>query len=1529
MKQFFRYSFVFVLSILLSGFVFWNNAFAATGCSTNIGGTGNWHDSKTWTRGCTGPGGIPSFTDTVTISSGTQINVSADAVAASIIIAAQSNTISLSNSLTLNSGTLRLTWNITLTEPKVVATSGIIVNGGNLIAKNITIPGSTIKGRNAFVRVDGWTMTLSGNVVFSGSAAQAQLINNSTVSVGGNFWAGGTLSGTGTINFNGTGAQTLGAYTTYNHVTVNKTAGTLSSAGNTTIGGNLTVTDWTLSLWAHTITVTGTTSISDTLTLSSATGAKTFVWAVTINNWGKWMWNSNWGPNLSVVFKGGLVNNGTFDSGTATLYTFNTNNQIIAWSAPLSLSNLTISGVNVTNKAILTVSNDLAGTGWLIQGTGSVLNLWGSSTISTLIATASWNPDDPGNIVNYNGTVAQTIKSTTYNHLKVNNTAATGASLGAGITLTTLTIGDVAAASRFQDAGFVITPSGSSVLNLTQGTYDLGSATVATSFPAFITRNIASGTTVEYGWSGPNQVVSWTPNYYHLLITWTSKTVNWSLSVSWNLTVNMTVASQIFQLWTYTGHTVNGNIDVTFGSLVLDTSTISLQGNLSWAWTFNGSTGTLKLTGGNTQTLSVTTFSPYHLTVQKTTNTTASITTATTIGGNLTITTGTLDMPGVVITVTGTTSISGTLTLSSATGAKTFVWAVTINNWGIWNETHDAIPTFKLGLTNNGTFTAASGIHTFDTNGQQIGWSSVLSIPNITVTWVTLTNKSTVGLTVWSDLAGTGGLTQGTDAVLNLWWTSTITTLIATLTGNTVNYNGTETQTVKNTNYFHLIVSGGSSKSITLTNNNWSILGTFQVKIDTTFTTSGNYQFIVDGDLTVDSGGVLQIQGSLLKSWWNITHNGLIFDINQSLIIDSNDVFLYWNSRIEIYYILFLVYDSIVTNYSIGWIDVYSTIWGIYEDEPQGYFIQGENALLIWEWSPQNNLILFDVSAIGNTVRFNNIYNNIPDTQSWSYYNLIISSWWVPQSLYRSVNWNLTIESGAVLQIENNIIINGTTTISWTLNPTSSHSPTFVWPVIINNGGTWNETAAVTPTFKWGLTNNGTLTALNGIHTFNTNNQSIEGSSAISIPNLTVNGVTLTNTSTVGLTVWTALSGTGGLTQGTDAVLNLWWTSGITTLTATESGNTVNYNGSASQSVKSTTYHHLTFWGGAGTNTLGGPIINNGNLTINSWDTLDTSSGNNYAITVKGDWSNTGTFTPRQGTVTFNGTGTQTINDSNSWYGLSITTTSPRTVYFESGATQSIQSGGSLILTGIASNILTLAPLTPASAWNLQLNTAGVTQNISYVSVSYSDAGPSPTYATILAGNNVTDGGNNINWNFGWLSLDIVDEGWGSVVSPSVGMSSTSFSLQYQTTTGTLGTSSQKIRVTNSTPAPQWSVTLAATSGPTTLWSAGTPKYDFNDPTASALDGGDSDGYGGQLTVNPSVGTLTPQSGCTNTGVSKGSSSAFSEGVTNSITLVSSSGSAQTNCYWDFTGITLSQDIPQEQTVASYALDMTLTITAI
>ncbi len=181
----------------------------------------------------------------------------------------------------------------------------------------------------------------------------------------------------------------------------------------------------------------------------------------------------------------------------------------------------------------------------------------------------------------------------------------------------------------------------------------------------------------------------------------------------------------------------------------------------------------------------------------------------------------------------------------------------------------------------------------------------------------------------------------------------------------------------------------------------------------------------------------------------------------------------------------------------------------------------------------------------------------------------------------------------------------------------------------------------------------------------------------------------------------------------------------------------------------------------------------------------------------------------------------------------------------------------------------------------------------------------------------------------GSLSVDIVDSGGTPVASPSISFPSKTILFNYQTSDGTFGVSAEKIRVTNTTAGAQWTLTVAAGGGATALWSAGMPKYDFNDPTANAGDGGDSDSVGGQLSFTPTSATITPQSGCATTGFSLGSSAAFSEGVTNTITLLSASASAGTNCYWDVTGIPASQSIPAEQTVGSYSLSMTLTVTAI
>jgi hypothetical protein len=154
-------------------------------------------------------------------------------------------------------------------------------------------------------------------------------------------------------------------------------------------------------------------------------------------------------------------------------------------------------------------------------------------------------------------------------------------------------------------------------------------------------------------------------------------------------------------------------------------------------------------------------------------------------------------------------------------------------------------------------------------------------------------------------------------------------------------------------------------------------------------------------------------------------------------------------------------------------------------------------------------------------------------------------------------------------------------------------------------------------------------------------------------------------------------------------------------------------------------------------------------------------------------------------------------------------------------------------------------------------------------------------------------------------------------------------SFSCQTVTGTLGASTQKIRVNNTTNNPAWTISIAATGGATANWSAGTPKYDFNDTNGSGCtDGADADSLGGDLTIDPSVGTDTPQSGCTTTGVTLGSSAAFNEGTTNTITLASGGATAGINCYWDFTGISLSQKVPATQQAGTYSIGMTLTIVA-
>lgn len=194
----------------------------------------------------------------------------------------------------------------------------------------------------------------------------------------------------------------------------------------------------------------------------------------------------------------------------------------------------------------------------------------------------------------------------------------------------------------------------------------------------------------------------------------------------------------------------------------------------------------------------------------------------------------------------------------------------------------------------------------------------------------------------------------------------------------------------------------------------------------------------------------------------------------------------------------------------------------------------------------------------------------------------------------------------------------------------------------------------------------------------------------------------------------------------------------------------------------------------------------------------------------------------------------------------------------------------------------------------------------------------------------------NLTISSGTLLVDIANStsSYATVASPSVSFTSAPFSFACQSTTGTFGTAAQAIYIVNPDAADNgWTVTLAASS-PTAVWdSAGsTAEFDFNDPTSSGCgDGGDTDTAKGQLTVNPAAATLAVGActSCVTTNVSLGSSTAFSEGVTNSITLLTGSSSSDDIGDWKVTGVSLSQSIPAEQAAKSdYSLNLTLSITA-
>lgn len=148
----------------------------------------------------------------------------------------------------------------------------------------------------------------------------------------------------------------------------------------------------------------------------------------------------------------------------------------------------------------------------------------------------------------------------------------------------------------------------------------------------------------------------------------------------------------------------------------------------------------------------------------------------------------------------------------------------------------------------------------------------------------------------------------------------------------------------------------------------------------------------------------------------------------------------------------------------------------------------------------------------------------------------------------------------------------------------------------------------------------------------------------------------------------------------------------------------------------------------------------NGDLDFNACS-LDTVSGQNYALSVAGDWLNSGgTFTSNLGTVTLDGTN-QTISGSTTFYNLTKTGGGGSTLTFGAGDTQTVSN--TLTLQGSSANSrMLLRSSTPAT--RAIINPQG-TRSIRYLDVKDND---NNNAGTMVCDIGCKSSGNNENWAF-------------------------------------------------------------------------------------------------------------------------------------------------------------------------------------
>ena len=1291
---------------------------------------GNWTTTTNWN-----PNGAPGATDDIVIGAQTgnitgvpNVTVNSLTINGNCNLAstANGNTITVSTTfsvgagatLTLNgtNGTrpnLTLLSTVTGTIAGVVASgnaANIFTNGGSL---DFTGAGSTTIGVASFINTGTINLNTTGAItgITNNGGGIVNLTNSGTITSFNNATATSTLYisdvpvptittltttvAGNTINYNGAGNQTVKDQNYGGNLIISGSGTkTWTLGAGRTVTGNLTVSSGELlTAGNQTLGITGTTDITGTLTLGG-TSAKTFTGNVTINGTGV--------LTESVVeainFTSDFTNNGTYTTtaNTTGVHTFNGAGHIISGSGAIAMPYLTINNTITNNSTVgLTVSTNLSGTNTLTQGVNSILYIGGTSGITTLTATAA------GNTVNYTG-AAQTVHTGNYVNLNFSGSVAK-----------TLQTGTTSITGNLTLSGSATTAT---VIGLTiGGNLNVGDGTTFTVGGYDLT--VSGTTTVGDGASGTLTIGAYNGNkiFTGLLIKsggrWNNSggsLVTFRGGITNNGTFTPGSGTQTFDT---NAQALAGTIDMTGAPVVVTGINLTNNGILTLSSSISGTGTLINASSGTVNSTAGITIST--LTNQGTLNVSSNNLTPTTLTNT---STGFLNISGSTYTNPTTFTNQGTFTLTSNQGIGTAV--ANFTNTGTVNLNGTV---YINGLTNN-----AGGIVNFINAAQTIG---------------TINNATSTSVLNISALISSA---------------SAINTLTATAAGNTVNYSGAGAQTIKNTAYSNLTLSGNNTETFvgnTTIANNFSISSGVQAALGTGLTHTAGALYLNGVKQATSTWGGTGSSAANINTTYFTASTGIISTMKYWTGATSTD----WNTATNWSdgILPTAIDDAIIPNVTNKPIISGSAVCNnLTVNTGSSLTINASNTLTISGNFVNNGTFTPNTG----TVNYNGTNQTVVGV---NYYNLTLSGSGTKtlQTGTTTIGGNLTLSGTATattvvgLAISGNLLVHdgttftaagfaltvtGTTTVgdgtSGNLSITSNTgTKTFTGDVTIAAGATWNNSGNSPITFQGSLTNNGTtFTAGSGTQTFSGANKFLSGASTTTIQygqtnitgtytnngpcslyTLSVTG-SLTNNNTLGTT---NLSGSGQFIQGlSSSVLLIGGPCTITTLTATVTGNTVRYF-LPNLSIYTTNYYNLTLDGG-GTDTAGSGLTVLGNLTIGSGTTF---AAGTYTHNIAGNFANSGTFTAGSSTIALNGT-TQSITGATTFNNLTLAGSGTKT--FANNTTSNtftINSGAIANLgTGLthSANALSLAGAgQPAGSWG------GTSSAATYINSTYFASG--------------------------------------------------------------------------------------------------------------------------------------------------------------------------------------------------------------